>query len=252
MKKKHEEHENHERWLVSYADFITLLFAFFVVMYSVSSVNEGKYRVLSDSLTASFSHSKPIGEVSVLDLPVSKSKQIGVKDSQQSKDKSRSYLKVANTLSVAKVPQGVQITSSDRGLNIRIKDEALFRTGSADINPEVKEFIDLIAELARDLPNLIAVEGHTDNQPIRTAAFPSNWDLSTARANTLVRYLTEFHQLRSDRFSSTGFAGTRPIESNATLEGQASNRRVELIILRDTSPRVAASHPFLPQGSSFR
>jgi chemotaxis protein MotB len=190
--------------------------------------------------------------VSVLDLPVSKSKQIGVKDSQQSKDNSRSYLKAANALSVAKVPQGVQITSSDRGLNIRIKDEALFRTGSADINPEVKEFIDLIAELARDLPNLIAVEGHTDNQPIRTAAFPSNWDLSTARANTLVRYLTEFHQLRSDRFSSTGFAGTRPIESNATLEGQASNRRVELIILRDTSPRVAASHPFLPQGSSFR
>jgi len=104
----------------------------------------------------------------------------------------------------------------------------------------------LITGLVRDLPNLIAVEGHTDNQPIRTAEFPSNWDLSTARANALIRYFIEHHHLRSDRFSSTGFAGTRPIESNATVEGQASNRRVELIVLRDTSPRALTSHPFLP------
>ena len=144
------------------------------------------------------------------------------------------------------------MSSTDRGLNIRINDEALFRSGSAELNPEVQEFIDLIAELVRDLPNLIAVEGHTDNKPIRTTAFPSNWDLSTSRANTLVRYLTERHQLRSDRFSSTGFAGTRPIESNATLEGQASNRRVEIIILRDTSPRTVSSHQFLPKRSSVR
>ena len=250
MKKKHEEHENHERWLVSYADFITLLFAFFVVMYSVSSVNEGKYRVLSDSLTSSFSHSKPIGDMSVLNLPVSKSKPIVVKDAPKSKDNRRSYLKVANAISVAKVPEGVNVTSSERGLNIRIKDETLFGTASADMNPEAKEFIDLIAGLVRDLPNGIAVEGHTDNQPIRTTAFPSNWDLSTARANTLVRYFTEFHQLRADRFSSTGFAGTRPIESNTSLEGQAANRRVEIVILRHTNVPMPASHPILPQPSS--
>jgi chemotaxis protein MotB len=90
------------------------------------------------------------------------------------------------------------------------------------------------------------VEGHTDNQPIKTATFPSNWDLSTGRANSLIRYFTEQHHLQSDRFSSTGFAGTRPIESNATVEGQASNRRVELIVLRDTKSRALDSHPFLP------
>ena len=246
MKKKHEEHENHERWLVSYADFITLLFAFFVVMYSVSSVNEGKFRVLSESLVSSFTNNKPVGELSIVNLPIQKSKQIQVKEEQKSADNARSYLKVAHAITAAKVPQGVKITSTEHGLNIRIKDEALFSSGSASLNPQIQEFIDLIASLVKDLPNLIAVEGHTDNQPIRSAAFPSNWDLSTARANTLIRYLIERHQLAGNRFSSTGYAGTRPIESNDTPEGQASNRRVELIVLRDTSPEPSPSHPFLP------
>ena len=246
MKKKHEEHENMERWLVSYADFITLLFAFFVVMYSVSSVNEGKYRVLSDSLSSSFSKTKPIGDLSVLDMPILKSQQIMVKEKQKSQGNDRSYLSVANAISMTTTPKGVKVSSTDRGLSIRIQDDALFGSGSATLNPKIEEFLDLIAGLVRELPNLIAVEGHTDNQPIKSAAYPSNWDLSTARANTLIRYLTEYHQLRADRFSSTGYAGTHPIESNATLEGQASNRRVELIVLRNSSPPAPFSHPFLP------
>lgn len=246
MKKKHEEHENHERWLVSYADFITLLFAFFVVMYSVSSVNEGKFRVLSDSLVSSFANNKPVGELSLVNLPIQKSTPIQVKEEQHSTDNSRSYLKVANAITAAKIPQGVKITSTERGLNIRIKDEALFRSGSASINPQIQEFVDLIAGLVKDLPNLIAVEGHTDNQPIRSATFPSNWDLSTARANALIRYLIEQHQFGDHRFSSTGYAGTRPVDSNDTPDGQASNRRVELIVLRDTSPKASLSHPYLP------
>jgi chemotaxis protein MotB len=246
VKKKHEEHENHERWLVSYADFITLLFAFFVVMYSVSSVNEGKFRVLSDSLVTSFSHNKPVGDLTLVNLPIQKSAPIQVKEEQKSAENARSYLKVANAITAAKIPQGVKITSTERGLNIRIKDDALFSSGSAKMNPQIEEFIDLIAGLVKDLPNFIAVEGHTDNHPIRSTTFPSNWDLSTARANTLIRYLIGRHQLADHRFSSTGYAGTRPVESNDTPEGQASNRRVELIVLRDTSPEASPSHPFLP------
>lgn len=246
MKKKHEEHENHERWLVSYADFITLLFAFFVVMYSVSSVNEGKFRVLSESLVSSFTNNKPVEELSLVNLPIQKSKQIQVTEEQKPTDNIRSYLKVANAITAAKVPQGVKITSTERGLNIRINDEALFSSGSARMNPQIQEFIDLIASLVKDLPNLIAVEGHTDNQPIHSTAFPSNWDLSTSRANSLIRYLTEHHQLAANRFSSTGYAGTRPVESNDTPDGQAANRRVELIVLRDTSSENSPSHPFLP------
>ena len=246
MKKKHEEHENHERWLVSYADFITLLFAFFVVMYSVSSVNEGKYKVLSESMVSAFSNNKPVGELSVLNLPVTKNQSIVTKEEHANQDNARSFLKVANAISTVKVPDGVKITSTERGLSIRIKDEALFESGSANIHPQMKEFIDLVAGLVSDLPNLIAVEGHTDNQPIRSVTFPSNWDLSTARANVLVRYFTEYHHLAPYRFSSTGYAGTRPIESNATPDGQAENRRVEMIILRNTSPKISPSHPFLP------
>ena len=246
MKKKHEEHENHERWLVSYADFITLLFAFFVVMYSVSSINEGKYKVLSETMVSAFSNTKPVGELRVLDLPVLNNKTIVVKEAPSNQDNERSFLKVANAISMAKVPDGVKITSTERGLSIRIKDDALFESGSARLNSQIKEFIDLVAGLVNDLPNLIAVEGHTDNQPIRSAAFPSNWDLSTARANVLVRYLTEYHGLAPNRFSSTGYAGTRPIESNSTIEGQAENRRVEMIVLRHSSPQIAPPHPFLP------
>jgi chemotaxis protein MotB len=246
MKKKHEEHENMERWLVSYADFITLLFAFFVVMYSVSSVNEGKYRVLSDSLSSSFSKTKAVGDLSLMNLPVSKNQPIVVKEKPKSQDNARSYLKAANAISTAKVPKGVKVTSTERGLSIRIADETLFGSGSSAISPQIQEFLDLIVGLVRDLPNSIAVEGHTDDQPISTAAFPSNWDLSTGRANALIRYFTEHHHLRAERFSSAGFAGTRPIETNATAEGQASNRRVELIVLRETNPPDSTGRRFLP------
>jgi chemotaxis protein MotB len=235
-----------ERWLVSYADFITLLFAFFVVMYSVSSVNEGKYRVLSDSLSSSFSKTKAVGDLSLMNLPVSKNQPIVVKEKPKSQDNARSYLKAANAISTAKVPKGVKVTSTERGLSIRIADETLFGSGSSAISPQIQEFLDLIVGLVRDLPNSIAVEGHTDDQPISTAAFPSNWDLSTGRANALIRYFTEHHHLRAERFSSAGFAGTRPIESNATAEGQASNRRVELIVLRETNPPDSTGHRFLP------
>jgi chemotaxis protein MotB len=187
-----------------------------------------------------------VGELSIMKLPISTSKPIVVKERPKSQDNARSYLKVANAISTAKVPNGVKVTSTERGLSIRIQDEALFSSGSADINPQIQEFLDLLAGLVGDLPNLIAVEGHTDDQAIHTEKYPSNWDLSTARANALVRYFTESHHLRSERFSSTGYAGTRPIESNVSSDGQASNRRVEMIVLRDTSPRALTPNPFLP------
>ena len=245
MKKKHEEHENHERWLVSYADFITLLFAFFVVMYSVSSVNEGKFKVLSESLVSSFNNKKTVGELSIVSLPINKNTPIQVKEKPRA-DNARAFLSVANAITAANVPQGVQITTTERGLNIRIKDDALFQSGSARLNPQIEEFIDLIASLVKELPNGIAVEGHTDNQPIRSSLYPSNWDLSTARANTLVRYLINQHHLADYRLSSTGYAGCRPVELNDTPEGQASNRRVEIIVLKDTRSDIDSSHPFLP------
>lgn len=246
MKKKHEEHENHERWLVSYADFITLLFAFFVVMYSVSSVNEGKFKVLSESLVSSFNNKKTVGELSIVNLPINRKLHIQMEPNSSSADNARAFLSVANAITTANIPQGVQIISTERGLNIRIKDDALFQSGSASLNPQIQEFIDLIAGLVKELPNRIAVEGHTDNQPILSSLYPSNWDLSTARANTLVRYLINQHHLADYRLSSTGYAGTRPVELNDTPQGRASNRRVELIVLKGAHSDTDSSHPYLP------
>ena len=235
-KKKHEEHENHERWLVSYADFITLLFAFFVVMYSVSSVNEGKYRVLSESMLAAFTNHKPLGQMSVVELPLEQTRPAMEKQIQQRPDDFQVYIKVANALdSLDSTNSDVSVQNTARGISIKIKDEVAFDSGSVQMKREVLEILDLIAALVRDLPNMISVEGHTDTIPIRSAQFPSNWELSGARAAALVRYFVNRHQLDPGRFSATGYGGERPLETNTTPEGRSANRRVEIVILRETS-----------------
>ncbi len=235
-KKKHEEHENHERWLVSYADFITLLFAFFVVMYSVSSVNEGRYRVLSESMLQAFSNHKPLGQMSVVELPLEQTRPAMEKQVQQRPDDFQVYMKVANALGALDNSQAdVSVQNSARGISIKIKDEVAFDSGSVDLKPSILEVLDLIAALVKDLPNLISVEGHTDTIPIRSAQFPSNWELSASRSAAIVRYFVNHHHLSSERFSATGYGGERPLESNATPEGRSANRRVEIVILRETA-----------------
>jgi len=244
MKKKHEEHENHERWLVSYADFITLLFAFFVVMYSVSSVNEGKYRTLSESMVSAFTNHKPLGQMSVVPLPMEQTKPAMQKELNERPDDFQVYLKVANALATMEGKKGdVSVQNSARGISIKIKSEVAFDSGQAQMKPEVRELLDLIAALVKGIPNLISVEGHTDAIPIRTLQYPSNWELSASRATALVRYFINQHQLAADRFSATGFGGEHPVQTNSTAEGRAANRRVEIVILRDTQ-RIKKS--FLP------
>jgi len=245
LKKKHEEHENHERWLVSYADFITLLFAFFVVMYAVSSVNEGKYRTLSESLVSAFSNHKPVGSPTIVELPFAKRKEVLTKEQSKIKLNVRAYVKIANAIQSTKLPDGVSVTSGKRGLNIRISDDALFASGSASIRPEVKEFLDLISGLVKDLPNYISVEGHSDSVPIRAAAFPSNWELSASRASVLVRYFTDVRGLDPQRFSAISYAGYRPVASNDTAKGRSANRRVEIVILRHTHAPTLPRNPFV-------
>ncbi len=245
-KKKHEEHENHERWLVSYADFITLLFAFFVVMYSVSSVNEGKYRVLSESMLQAFTNHKPLGQMSLVELPLEQTRPAMEKQIQQRPDDFQVYIQVANALaSLDHADSDVSVQNTARGISIKIKDEVAFDSGSVEIKRGALEILDLIAALVKDLPNLISIEGHTDSVPIRNARFPSNWELSAARAAALVRYFVNRHQLQPERFSATGFGGERPLESNATPEGRSANRRVEIVILREMSIPEANRLPSL-------
>ena len=230
---------------MSYADFITLLFAFFVVMYAVSSVNEGKYRTLSESMVSAFSNHKPLGNLSIIKLPFEKRKEVLTTEPPKVKQNVRAYVQIANAIQTANIPKGVSVKSEARGLNIRVSDDALFESGSATIRPAVKEFLDLIASLVKGLPNYIAIEGHTDSQPIRTGAFPSNWELSASRASILVRFFTDSHQLDPKRFSAISFAGYRPLESNDTKKGRSANRRVEIIILRHTHAPPIERNPYL-------
>ncbi len=234
-KKKHEEHENHERWMVSYADFITLLFAFFVVMYSVSSVNEGKYRVASESLVQAFTNQKPLGQMAIMDLPLEQSRPAMESEMTVRSVDFQVYIKAANSIqSIDLSKKDVAVQNTARGISIQIKEDILFDSGSTEIKPAVWELLDLIAALVKDLPNLISIEGHTDAAPIHTAAFPSNWELSATRATTLVRYFINQHHLAPERFAAIGFGGERPLASNDTPEGRSTNRRVDIVILRET------------------
>jgi chemotaxis protein MotB len=263
-KKKHEEHENHERWLVSYADFITLLFAFFVVMYAVSSVNAGKYRVLSDSLVAAFNEPKKsfepiqVGEIvksatnasieivskpTLIKVPiVTLSNQDADKGNlpgagfTSSPENARDIQKIADEVAEAMqklVDMGlVAISVTDLWVEVDIKDSVLFPSGSARIRQEAVEVLTRVAAILADFSNPVRVEGFTDNVPINTPVYPSNWELSSARASSVVR-LFEGHGISSSRLSAVGYGEYRPVVANDTAEGRAKNRRVVLVVLAD-------------------
>ena len=244
-KHREEEHENHERWLVSYADFITLLFAFFVVMYAISSVNEGKYKVLSNSLTNAFKNvtgepgGQPIATIQGAPLlpvkPIAKPDKLpDQKKTDEKKIEQRKKMKnVANDIMDALQPlvaQGkVRLLETSRGVTIEINDSILFPAGQAKLQPASVSAMLAIAQVlaASDFP--ITIEGHTDNVPIATPQFPSNWELSAMRATTVLRLFNE-GGVGAERLTAIGYGETRPLETNTTLEGRARNRRVSILI----------------------
>lgn len=239
-RRREEEHVNHERWLVSYADFITLLFAFFVVMYAISSVNEGKYKVLSDSLVNAFRNvtgqpgGQPIlvtqGSLPISPKPVGKPDKIveqkKVEQRGKMKDVAKGIMEVLQPL----VAQGkVRLVETSRGVTIEINDSVLFPAGQAKLQPASMAAMRAIADvLARaDFP--VTIEGHTDNLPINTPQFPSNWELSALRATTVLRLFND-GGVGAERLTAIGYGDTRPVETNTTVEGRARNRRVSILI----------------------
>lgn len=234
-KHKHEEHENHERWLVSYADFITLLFAFFVVMYSISSVNAGKYRTVSESIKAALNPVvSPPSSPSAFTLNTSKP-ALTVPDAPGSKE--IVVRKLRNLVKGSKAaPQlaMVRVTEKVNGdIVITIPDQLLFNSGEAAVRPEALTFLEGLSTAIVELNRHTRVEGHTDNVPIRTAQFPSNWELSAARAVMVVRVLSELYGVPADHLAAVGHADTRPVTANLDPEQRAKNRRVEVIILEN-------------------
>ncbi|KAF0103253.1 MAG: OmpA/MotB domain-containing protein [bacterium] len=248
-RKPPEEHENLERWLVSYADFITLLFAFFVVMYAISSINEGKYRVLSDSLVSAFKETPRSDKLIELTSkqgeilpgsgkPIGKMQQQphGDADTPERKRAAESMKQVArNVLDVMQplVRDGhVRVTQSPRGVTVEINASVLFKSGEAILQPQSTDTLAAVARVLAQVDNPVQVEGHTDNVPIRNPSFPSNWELSSARAGSVVRLFAE-EGVPTMRMVAIGYADNRPIDTNATADGRGRNRRVNVLILNE-------------------
>lgn len=250
-RRHHEEHENHERWLVSYADFITLLFAFFVVMYSISSVNEGKYKILSDSLVGVFSQADrsvkpiPIGEerprttepdVSLVDDPSGQSSP-----GNPTLDPLELIAQsMRETFGELIANEQLTVRGNELWIEIELNSSLLFPSGDALPNDQAFLLIDKVAGILAPFDNPIHVEGFTDNLPISTDKFPTNWELSAARAGSVVRMLAA-QGVNPSRLAAVGYGEFQPVADNSTAEGRARNRRVILVVSRNLDVRRSVS-----------
>jgi chemotaxis protein MotB len=235
-KRKHEEHENHERWLVSYADFITLLFAFFVVMYSISSVNIGKYRTVSESIKAALNPlANQSGANQIINVGEAKLALQGRNPTDAKEVTIRRIRQLAQVIKDKHLKDMVAFVTVVQTINgdivITIPDRLLFNSGEATVRTEALPFLEGLGGAILEMNRHARVEGHTDNVPIRTAQFPSNWELSAARAVMVVRVLSELYGVPADHLAAVGHADTRPVTANSDTEQRAKNRRVEVVIL---------------------
>jgi chemotaxis protein MotB len=234
--------ENHERWLVSYADFITLLFAFFVVMYAISSINEGKYRVMSDSIVSAFRNvpGSASGAMAVVNpsdpapmaIPMRRNPARVKTDETQllKKEHLRNLAKDLNQALAPLMAQGkVRVTEGALGITVDINASVLFAPGEARLDMGAVRALGAVGRVLAEADVPIVVEGHTDNVRISTPQFPSNWELSAARAASVVRLFIDT-AVDPRRLTATGYADQRPVADNATAEGRQSNRRVAITI----------------------
>ena len=236
-KRVEEDSDNHDRWLVSYADFMTLLFAFFVVMYAISSVNVGKYRVLSDALGSAFGNprglinpNEPLLQQRAPQMMLPRPRQNDAmlrREREKMTGMARDLLKALAPL----VSQGkVRVTETNRGVSIEISDSILFAQGEARLTPESSEVLKAIARVLKVDTHAVQVEGHTDNVPINKAQFPSNWELSSVRASGVVRLFAD-NGISETRLVAVGHGSNQPVASNDTVDGRLRNRRVQVMIL---------------------
>jgi len=231
--RKHDDtRDDHGRWLVSYADFITLLFAFFVVMYAISQVNEGKYRLLSDALLQAFKPAASPAKDPAANPQGGAPGEEGGRgvDGQADAGMEAIARDLINALDPLVKGGQVRVTESGLGVAVEINSSALFASAEAELEPAALPGLESIARVLAPLPNDIQVEGHTDNTPISTARFPSNWELSSARASRVVRLFND-SGVASVRLVAVGYADTRNISPNTTPEGRAQNRRITVMIL---------------------
>jgi chemotaxis protein MotB len=258
-RKRHQAHENHERWLVSYADFITLLFAFFVVMFASSQADKSKAQQFSQGLNEALESSSPAGVAArvaavlggtVDDVGQGNAMMKGPGGAERAAknsppDEVLELIPSLEKLSVElerEITEGkVELILEPRGLVVSLRQAAFFPSGEDVIDPGTYPVLEKIAALVNSRTNLVRMEGHTDSMPIRTARFPSNWELSAARAIAMLRLLTDRFQVDHTRLSVAGHADTIPVASNETEEGRARNRRVDIVLQSAISLRPEAA-----------
>jgi len=259
-----------ERWLLSYADFITLLMVFFILMYALSKVDMAKYNAIAQSLSVVLTgESLPQLEtpgpsivpgisgqqfqVEINRDLLSKSQLAEVQKQIQefiSKDQLESSDGVMEQSS-NKLADYIELIEQERGLVISIKDTLLFTSGSDELNPQAWGLIKQLGMALVKVPNYIRVEGHTDNLPINTGKFPSNWELSMLRASTVLHVLQESAGVSPDRLSVIGYGEYRPLVPNSNAVNRAKNRRVDIVILKQKyddfeSPKMQVGTPLKP------
>lgn len=263
-KKRRQEHSNHERWLVSYADFITLLFAFFVVLYSSAQVDQRKVGKLAVAIQTAFQQmgvfdpSSPTPNAlneppELLMVPAEKdaqlkaleriSKQARETSSSQASDRQASYgqtsatdmaqmRKELNTSLAEEIKaHTVAVTPTKEGIVVSLRELGFFDSGSIALHPSAMQTLERFVKVVGPMGARVRIEGHTDNIPIHNGRFDSNWELSTSRATEIIKLFISRYGMAPERLSASGYGEYYPVASNATAEGRALNRRVDLVIL---------------------
>ncbi|MDE3188314.1 MAG: OmpA family protein [Acidobacteriota bacterium] len=254
---------SHERWLVSYADFITLLFAFFVVLYAFAKADQKKQVQVSAAIDTAFhslgifpdaarrparGHSAASGaERPVIPMNIVMGED-ALSPARVKDDLNQMHRELQQTLSNQIARHTVSIQMGRYGLVISLREAGFFPSGSATPRPETLGTLRLIARSLGRTPYDVRVEGHTDNIPIHNAEFDSNWELSSARATRIARMLLGLHAIPPDRISAAGYAEFHPVASNQTADGRAENRRVDLVVMPRSQINFAAPGPFRPSG----
>jgi chemotaxis protein MotB len=237
-RRKHEEHANHERWIVSYADFVTLMFALFVALYAIALKDHNSGKRIAESVRQAVATGDLASTVRVF-LANQASKREPPLPPAPKVDPSllEAYRRLNEQLQNQVDAGEIRLHLTSRGLVITLEEKAFFASGDDAIYPNAYPSIERVAKIIAELPNAVRLEGHTDSIPIYTARFKNNWELSTARSIALLQLFEMKYGLDSKRFAVAGYAQNLPVASNETEEGRARNRRVEIVILdRQSAP----------------
>jgi chemotaxis protein MotB len=256
MRKKHPEHVNLERWLVSYADFITLLFAFFVIMYAISQADISKFKKVSASIKAAFSAAGPVGMIDLngssggqtanpfetieapggrtMNLPAGKTNTASDPDPEIQNIKELLEQTISMEVGVADVADKLSLMYDSRGLVLRLSAKDFFAKGDVDVRQDMQPVLDRIGRVLATTKKLVRVEGHTDASEANTPGYASDWELSAARAAWVVKYWVKRFGVDPSRFGAAGYGHYRPVTEKRDPFSQAKNRRVEIIILNNS------------------